>query len=219
MDLTPGSETGPPLAEEAVPVTAGERDLRSRDIDVAKVERYAVLVAVKRALEGLLKELEAPIGATEQDVLTAFERAGVAALCVSPEAKVTVEVSTSALGERGGSLFVLAGDVFPLRSEELVTARRVAPASLLWGFALDGDMERACDVLEAQGLGEYVKRAFNVTSLSAFLRERQRNGEDPLEGLEAGIRAETRWRLSVTKSKRAGMARRPTPMEATHGED
>lgn len=47
-----------------------------------------------------------------------------------------------------------------------------------------GDYERACDALEAAGLDEYVLRTFNVQSLSAFFRERERQLEDEVRARE-----------------------------------
>ena len=47
----------------------------------------------------------------------------------------------------------------------------------LWARAKDGDMAAAAAALKEIGLGEFVKESFNVQTLSAYVRERERENE------------------------------------------
>lgn len=55
------------------------------------------------------------------------------------------------------------------------------------GRAEGVDSEAACAALEAAGFGEFVKRGVVTQSLSAFLREREKDGEPAVPPSLAGI--------------------------------
>lgn len=50
----------------------------------------------------------------------------------------------------------------------------------VWASAKDGDYEAACEALRAAGLEEYVNTRFNVQSVSAYVRDLERE-EIPLD--------------------------------------
>ena len=60
-----------------------------------------------------------------------------------------------------------------------VDGRTVSLRRELWASPLDGDKDRACEYLETSGLGVYVNKTFNTLSISAWVRERDRDGDLP----------------------------------------
>jgi len=65
----------------------------------------------------------------------------------------------------------------------------------LWARPKEGNMETACKILKQVGLGEVVKESFNMNTLSAYVREKDRSGEKLPEGFENGINIEERFSL------------------------
>lgn len=49
--------------------------------------------------------------------------------------------------------------------------------SQLWARPIDGDYERGCEALRAAGMEDLIQTRFNIHTLSAVLRERERMGE------------------------------------------
>lgn len=47
----------------------------------------------------------------------------------------------------------------------------------VWASPKDGDYEKACEALRAANLGEYVHERFNTNSVSAYVRDLEREGE------------------------------------------
>jgi hypothetical protein len=79
-----------------------------------------------------------------------------------------------------------------------VMGYNVKPKRELWAGAKDGDFERSCNVLVDSGHGEYVNRRFDSRSVSALIREYDREGEIP-EELQEGLEITEKWKLSMTK--------------------
>ena len=83
----------------------------------------------------------------------------------------------------------------------------------LWASPQDGDYERACDALEAAGLGEFVGRRFNSNTLSAWVREyvRDESGDYPEEpeealpvALQGALAVSKKWDVRVVKANSKG---------------
>jgi hypothetical protein len=72
----------------------------------------------------------------------------------------------------------------------------------LWASARDGDWQRACAALKEAGLGHYVEEKFNVLSLSAFVREVDRNGDQLPPALADAIAVTEKYSLRVTGIQR-----------------
>jgi hypothetical protein len=73
-------------------------------------------------------------------------------------------------------------------------------SSQLWASAKDGDAAGACAVLKKIGLADYVKENFNTQSLSAYVREVAKNGEDYPEGFLGVIEIIEKFDLRAVKA-------------------
>lgn len=67
----------------------------------------------------------------------------------------------------------------------------------LWARPLDGDKGRAVAALRAAGLGSLVEESFNVSTLSAWCRERETAGEPLPTVFEGAIMTERSYSLRV----------------------
>ena len=70
----------------------------------------------------------------------------------------------------------------------------------LWAKALEGDYERACEALRQAGLDVYVHERFNVNSLSAFVRERDKAGEPLPDAFKGAVDVEERFDVKTRLS-------------------
>jgi len=68
----------------------------------------------------------------------------------------------------------------------------------LWAGAVDGDYEKACKALKEAGLGDYVQERFNTQSLSAYIREADKEEG----GWEANVPPVLRDAIKVTEKFR-----------------
>jgi cytosine/adenosine deaminase-related metal-dependent hydrolase len=68
-----------------------------------------------------------------------------------------------------------------------------------WARAVDKDMNRACEALRSAGLGEYAKESFNPQSLSAWVRERIREGEALPPEFAGAIEVDSYIKVSARK--------------------
>lgn len=74
----------------------------------------------------------------------------------------------------------------------------VKPVRELWVGAKDGDFDLSCNALIESGHPEYVNRRFDSRSVSALIREYDREGGIPDE-LQAGLSIVEKFKLSMTK--------------------
>jgi hypothetical protein len=70
----------------------------------------------------------------------------------------------------------------------------------LWASAKDGNYEQACEALRKCGMGEYVQERFNTNSLSAFVRESERNQESLPKDLADAITVAEKFSLRTRQS-------------------
>jgi hypothetical protein len=69
----------------------------------------------------------------------------------------------------------------------------------VWANAREGDYDRACAALLDAGLPELVERRFNTNRLSAWVRERTREGEEIPDALKDGIEISERFSIRTRK--------------------
>ena len=79
-----------------------------------------------------------------------------------------------------------------------VSGYNVKPVRELWAAALEGDHERSCNALVSSGHSEYVNRRFDSRSVSALIREYEREGGIPDE-LTDNLSITEKFKLSITK--------------------
>jgi hypothetical protein len=65
-----------------------------------------------------------------------------------------------------------------VRGKRTSTGAMVSIRRVIWARPAHGDKHAACDALRAAGMGDYVADNFNVSTLSAFFRERAREQAD-----------------------------------------
>lgn len=69
----------------------------------------------------------------------------------------------------------------------------------VWANARNGDYEGACTALLEAGLPELVERRFNTNRLSAWVRERTKEGEELPETLKQSLEISERFSLRTRK--------------------
>lgn len=70
----------------------------------------------------------------------------------------------------------------------------------IWASPVDGDYDRLCDALERAGLGDMVVRRVHNNTLSAWVRELRKVGEEMPEEVKPYIKVSETYRLRVRKS-------------------
>ncbi len=69
----------------------------------------------------------------------------------------------------------------------------------LWASPAEGNYDRLCDELVGNDLESMVQRRVNAMTLSAYVREVRRKGENLPEGLAATIKISEAYRVRVRK--------------------
>lgn len=70
----------------------------------------------------------------------------------------------------------------------------------IWASPVDGDYDSLCDALERAGLGDMVVRRVHHNTLSAWVRELRKAGEEMPEEVKPYLKVSETYRLRVRKS-------------------
>ena len=70
----------------------------------------------------------------------------------------------------------------------------------LWALAKDGEKGKVCDALEGAGLQDFIQRTYNTQTLSAYVRELQRNGETLPPDVAGTLNIEEKYSLRTRRS-------------------
>lgn len=138
--------------------------------DMALLHEYVELIHRKRELESQLRQVKEQLGETEGSGPGAMERRAL-----------------EYFGQNGVQSLKLNGMTLYVNRQ-------------LWAHAKDGDFVAGCLALKEAGLGDFVAERFNVQSLSAWVRERDRNGEPLPEAFKDRIEVSEVFRLGARRS-------------------
>lgn len=86
-----------------------------------------------------------------------------------------------------------------------VNGMNLKPQRTLWASCNDGQYDAACDALAATGYGDYVQRRFNAQSLSALVREMERDGmsvEEIAAQWDGLVNVTEKFTISATEAHR-----------------
>jgi len=81
-----------------------------------------------------------------------------------------------------------------------IDGRTVYVERKLWAKAKDGDKPSVCKALKRCRLGDYVEETFNTNSLSAFVRELDREGKQLSPALAAVLEISEIFKLRTRRS-------------------
>ncbi len=81
-----------------------------------------------------------------------------------------------------------------------ITGRTVYIERKLWAKARDGNKAAVCDALRRGQLGEYVEETYNTNSLSAYMRELDREGRPLPPVLDAVLEISEVFKLRTRRN-------------------
>lgn len=70
----------------------------------------------------------------------------------------------------------------------------------LWASAKDGNYEATCAALRECGMAQYVQERFNTNSISAYVREAEKNGIEVPKALQDTLTVSEKFSLNTRRS-------------------